>query len=1119
MASDPKEIEASIAALEAQRAILGDAVVDMAVTGLRAQLAMIRQAPASAAQTLRQVSVLFLDMVGSTALAQRLDPEDIHAVMNEALARCTAIVTAHQGKVLQYAGDSLLAAFGADGAREDDPERAVQCGLKLVRQGLLLGQDVLTRHGHAGFNVRVGIHTGGVLLGGGVDAGSSIRGIAVNVAARMEQSAPPGGLRISQDTYAQVRGMFEVEPQDPILVKGVDQPLLSYLVLRAKPRAFRIAPRGIEGVQTRMIGRDAELELLQDAFKRVFAQSRLVAVTVVAEAGLGKSRLLHEFEVWSEARPESFYIFRGRATPNTQSQPYGLLRDVLAWRLQIADDDSLEEAKTKLLRGIVPLFVAEDGADLAEAHAHLLGHLIGMDFTTSRHVQGIRDDPRQIRNRAFHTAAQVFVRVWASERSPIVLQLEDLHWADDASLDFLNYLVQVDREIALLILGFARPTLYERRNDWRANEDFHQRIDLAPLDKGHARDLARELLKKLPEVPAVLRELLTGGAEGNPFYMEELVKMLIDQGAIETQAPQWTLRPEMLLTTQVPSTLTGVLQARLDGLPAAEKQTLQEASIIGHVFWDQALLSLSAHAGQPLQALVRRELTLPRPEGALDGLREYVFRHQILHQVTYETVLKRTRRVLHGKVADWLRGLLGARANDFLAMTAEQYERADEPAQAAEFHAQAARHACSRFAHESVQEHVARGLALIHSLPAHRLADPDMTALQWRLLEAREETYHLQGRRIEQRADLQALEALAEALHDDRRRAHVAWRRSYLAYRTADWAISESAAREAMALAQRAGDTVLRLRAQHRLAAALDGLGDHAAAEALTLQGLALARELGLRLNEALFLNNLSLIASHQDKPMRSLELDQETLPLDREIGNRRNEAITLGNLGVGRMYLGAFDQAQRDLQQSLAMTRANGERMHECSLLNNLSQLALWQGRDADALALGRTALDLAVAVEARDWEAKAWLNLGDAELALGRSAMARQAYIEARNRALTIGSAPHEASASLARLALSHGDTAAALDHLQDLLAHLAAGGSLQGAEFSRLIEWTCHDVLAQAGDPRAAHVLEQAHKSLQATAATITDPALRQSFLGQIPEHRNIVAAWLAQLRPPR
>ncbi len=470
MASEREQLESVIRGLEAQRELLGDAFVDAGLAPLRARLAALAEEAAGDAsapgQALRLVTILFLDVVGSTQLSQHLDPEDIHAVMDGALARCTAVVETHHGKVLQYAGDNLLAVFGADEAREDDAERAVRCGLALLAEGRTLGDEVRRRHRHEGFGVRVGIHTGGVLLGGGVDGDSTIRGIAVNVAARMEQTAPPGGLRISHDTWQQVRGAFDVEPQAPIAVKGVDAPVVTYLVQRARPRAFRSAGRGVEGVQTRMVGRDAELAALEDALASVVADRRLVMVTVVAEAGLGKSRLLLEFERRLGNGCADLRILRGRATPQTPGQPYGLLRDTLAWQLQIADGDRMEDAKRKAEAGIAPWFVDDDGPALAQAHAHLLGHLIGLDFGDSPHVAGIRDDPRQIRNRAFHAAARMLCRSACTDCAALVLLLEDLHWADDGSLDFLNHLLEVGRELPLLVVALTRPILFERRPDF-----------------------------------------------------------------------------------------------------------------------------------------------------------------------------------------------------------------------------------------------------------------------------------------------------------------------------------------------------------------------------------------------------------------------------------------------------------------------------------------------------------------------------------------------------------------------------------------------------------------------------------------------------------------------------
>jgi class 3 adenylate cyclase len=559
MGSQREQLEAAIAMLGAQRALIGDAIAEAALAPLRTRLAALDAAhPDQAVQPLKQVAILFLDVVGSTTLSQHLDPEEIHAVMDGALARCTGIVESHHGKVLQYAGDGLLAVFGADEVREDDPERAVRAGLALLSEGRLLGEEVARQHRHVGFNVRVGLHTGSVLLGGGVDGEGSIRGIAVNIAARMEQTAPGGALRISHDTYRHVRGVFDIEPQPPIEVKGLDEPIVTYLVQRAKARAFRVATRGIEGVETRMIGRDAELEQLQDAFKHVTREGRLVRVTVVGEAGLGKSRLLYEFENWAEAQPEPFCIFQGRAHPHTQSQPYGLLRDVLAWRLQISDGDSMDLATQKLERGIVPLFEPDDGADLAQARAHVLGHLIGLDFSRSKHIAGIRDDVQQIRNRGFHAAAQLLRRLAASSAAPVVLLPDDLHFADDASLNFLDYLCLANRDVPMLVLGLTRPTLFERRShSGGVSDEIQRRIDLAPLDKGVSRLLVDELLKRLDEVRSTLRELISGGAEGNPFYMEELVKMLIDDGAIEVHAGRWSVNPHRLVATHVPQTLTG----------------------------------------------------------------------------------------------------------------------------------------------------------------------------------------------------------------------------------------------------------------------------------------------------------------------------------------------------------------------------------------------------------------------------------------------------------------------------------------------------------------------------------------------------------------------------------
>jgi class 3 adenylate cyclase len=1067
----------------------------------------------SAAPSLRQVSILFMDVVGSTTLAQRLDPESVAQVMDGTLARGTAVVQAHGGRVLQYAGDNILAVFGAEAALEDDAERAVLAGLALCALGRELGHEVAAAHGHAGFGVRVGIHTGGVLLGGGVDADGSIRGAAVNIAARMEQAAPPGGLRISQDTWSQVRGLFDAEPQPPLAVKGVDTPVASWLVRGPRPRRRQGGTRGIEGVATRMVGRGAELARLQAAFGRLQAERRLAVVCVQAEAGVGKSRLRHEFDAWAEAQPERFLLFRGRATPATAAQPYGLLRDIVGWRLHIADDDTLEAARRKLEAALVPLFVLDDGPELAEAHAHLLGHLVGIDARGSRHLRGILDDPRQIRSRAFHAAAQWLRRLAAQQGLPVLLQLEDLHWADGESLEFLEHLLAASADVPLLVLAFTRPPP-EGALPWIAAAAAHERIVLHPLGAGDSEALAAELLQKLPEPPAPLVALLTHKAEGNPFYMEELLRMLIAQGAVTPGEP-WRVDAERLRITRVPPTLTGVLQARLDGLAPPLRQALQQASIVGAVFWDRALAAVDEQAPAQLPTLVRRELALPRADAPLEGLHEYAFRHQLLHQVTYDTVLRAPRVEGHARVARWLAALSaqgGLHAGDLLGLAAEHFERAGLAAPAAEYHARAAEHAGQRVAHTRVLAHVERALALLADTAP---AGPAGLRLQWRLRAVREHTLHLQSRRDEQAAELDAMDALAEALDDPTLRADAARRRSLRALRMADWPAMEQAGRRGVAAAERAGDAALRLHALRLVALALVHQGRFADGRALVAEALPEVRRLALPEIEARLFNVLAIAAEAQGELVEALALDRQSLQAFAAVGDRVNEAISLANVGEGAMKLGALEAGERDLLAALQRVRANGDRVFEALVLGQLSTLARWRGDAATAAQRAEAALAIARTAQAPDTELMARLRVADAALALGQTAAAHEAYTQALALARSLGHAmAHDATAGLARCAQARGDAAAAQAALQPLLEHDAAGGELDGAEYARAIEWTLAEVLHAAGDPRAVAWLSRAHAALAQQAAAIADTPLREAFLRDIPHHRAIVAAFSAR-----
>ena len=1114
MHTEAQQLEAAIAALEAQRPILGDTVVEALLGPARARLAELAAMPPAepdAAQTLRQVSILFLDVVGSTTLSQSLDPEAISAVMDDALARGTAIVQTHRGRVLQYAGDNILAAFGADEAREDDAERAVRCGLALLKLGRTLGAEVQRLHGHVGFDFRLGIHTGGVLLGGGVAEGS-IRGLAVNIAARMEQTAPAGALRITQDTYALVRGLFEVQAQPPLQVKGVDEPVQNWLVDRPARRSFRVGSRGIEGLATRMVGRDAELATLQAALERVRVGRRLEAVTVVADAGMGKSRLLHEFESALAASGTACLSLRSRCTPSSAMQPLGVLRSLLAGLFGMQDDDTLPQAQAKFAAGIAPLFEFDEGAEAAQAHAHLLGHLLGIDHGSSPHIAGIRKDFGQIRTRALRSAVQWFRRTAQQEGRTVLLLLEDLHWADDGSLDFLAQLAAQCADLPLLLLGLARPTLDERRADWPGAGTAPVRIELQPLGAAASGDLLDELLQRLPDAPESLRTQLGHSAEGNPFYLEELVKMLIDQGAIRTDgdAGQWRLDAERLRVTRLPPTLTGVLQARLDALESTERLALQEASVIGPVFWAQALATLDPQAEGELPALVRKALAQARGE-ADDGLREYAFGHQLLHQATYGTVLLRLKRELHGKVARWMGALGGARAGDFLGSIAEHYERAGAPLLAADHHRRAAEHARERFAHSTVLHHAERGLTLLQDHPA-----PEAAAMRWDLHFARAMTQGVTGRLAEVSAELDALDRASVGL-DDARCAYAKLVRVEISMQLGIAADIERLALEGQALAARAGHAEHGLRALFMLCSARLAALDDDGAIAYARQGLAQARQQDHKRFQAAFLDMLARTASRRGDLAGALEMARQAAALGRLTNDRRNEAVACVMLGSYGLALGQVEAALQDFAQGLRAARVFGNLLYAAASLANLSKATLWHGDAEAAREHALAAWSDAERGGSPDLQAEALIALGAAEWACGDVGRAQDAFGRARTAARVNGNPEeHIATAQLALLAVQTGDIAGASSHAAELAALDAA--TQAATSQPRLIEWAVHRALAAAGEAEQAEAwLARAHDALQTQQARLPDAAMKRDFIGKVPEHAAIVSAWA--MRPQR
>jgi len=716
--NERQQLEQAIAAQESLRGTLDDTVIDATIAAIKDKLAALESSPE---QQRKLATILFIDIAGSTRLSQGLDPEEQMAVIDPVIARLAAKVDEHGGHVSRYQGDGFKAVFGLPVAHENDPAQAIRAGLVIQAEADRIAKELEKERGLSGFQVRVGITTGLVFSGGETEGEDTIKGEAVNLAARLESTAEPGTVLISHDSYKHVRGVFDVEPLEPIQAKGFSEPVAVYRVLRAKERPFYRGMRGVEGVETHMVGRELEFRQLQKILVDVIEEGEGQMVTVVGEAGLGKSRLLYEFENWVDLQAEQVWLYKGRARLETQNLPYGLLRDLFAFQFGIQDDDSAKAVREKLVAGFGENFGENEES---EKQAHIIGQLLGYGFQDSPQLKEILENPQQLRDQGLLNLGDYFKSI--SEMSPTLVLLEDLHWADEASLDALNWLAMELNDQPVLILATARHRLLERRQHWGEGQDFHRRILLEPLSKRESRNLVAEVLQRVQDVPEALSDLVVSNAEGNPFYVEELVKMLIEDGIIIREDPHWRVETVRLEEAHVPPTLTGVLQARLDGLPEEERKALQGASVVGRVFWDQILEHINGSLGykitdrevaEVLGELRSRELIFRRETSAFADAREHIFKHALLREVSYESVLKRVRQAYHALVAEWLIEHAGDREGEFTGLIADHLELAEKESEAFRYLVKAGKEAASKYANEEAIRFFNRALALLMAQP------------------------------------------------------------------------------------------------------------------------------------------------------------------------------------------------------------------------------------------------------------------------------------------------------------------------------------------------------------------------------------------------------------------
>jgi class 3 adenylate cyclase/tetratricopeptide (TPR) repeat protein len=586
------------------------------------------------------VSVLFADLVGFTARAEALDPEDVEAILRPYHERLRTELERFGGTVEKFIGDAVMALFGAPVAHEDDPERAVRAALAI--------RDWAREEG--GVQVRVAVNTGEAVVnldarpnsGEGMAAGD-----VVNTTARLQSAAPVNGVLVGETTYRVTRDVITYGELEPIAAKGKAEPVPVWEAVESRSRV------GTETVSANvpLVGRERELDQLVDALTRVRTERSPQLVTIIGVPGIGKSRLVAELYAIADADSEIMFWRHGRSLPYGDGVTFWAVGEMVKAQAGILETDPAEEAAEKL-RSTIAELVDESERETLEAN---LRPLVGL----AREDEGGGDRLAE----SFAAWRRFFEAL--GERRPLVLAFEDLHWADDDLLDFVDELVDWVDGVPLLVLCTARPELLDRRSDWGGGKRNAATISLRPLDTDDTARLIGELLER-SVLPAEVQAALLARAEGNPLYAEQFVRRFVERGG----------------GMELPVTVHGIIAARLDSLGPIEKALLQDAAVFGKAFWTGALAALGGVGGadveRSLRPLARREFVRRARRTSVAGETQYEFGHVLVRDVAYGQIPRSDRAAKHLAAAKWIETLAPDRSEDRAEMLAHHYLAAIE---------------------------------------------------------------------------------------------------------------------------------------------------------------------------------------------------------------------------------------------------------------------------------------------------------------------------------------------------------------------------------------------------------------------------------------------------------
>jgi class 3 adenylate cyclase len=615
------------------------------------------------AEQRKVVTILFADVIGSTALGEQLDPERLRTVLGAYFKAMAEVIGSWGGTVEKYVGDAIMAVFGVPAVREDDAERALHAALEMGTRLTELNAEFERAH-HITLEVRVGVNSGEVVAPTGpAPTQRIVAGDAVNVAARLEQAAAPGTILVGERTYRAARLAFRFDPPTAVEAKGKAEPIRAYRLLEALPEV----QRGVRGLSAPMIGRDRELATMLGALDEAIETGRPRLVVLYGSAGIGKSRLSAEFVNAARERDQELRMLRGRSLAAGHGITYWALAEILRGACGIALDEPAEVAAERLHDGVLEVLAGLDlsGAEKAQTVA-ALAVSIGLPIAGPEAAEP--------------PTAEDLARAWPrfasayAARGPAIWLVEDLHWAGEPVVEMLER-IAARTAGPLVLLATARPEFAESHPGFAAGGSVGSSISLRPLTETQSAELVEQLLT-VASLPAPLRAEILAKAEGNPFFVEEIIRRLIDEEILVREGDTWRAT-EQALTFAIPDSVYGLLAARVDALPAEERLVLQEAAVIGRTFWADAVAhATSLEVGGTLLALERRGLVVVRPTTSLTGQEEFAFKHALVRDVAYASLPKARRARAHAEAGAWIERLASDRTDEFAELIAHHYETA-----------------------------------------------------------------------------------------------------------------------------------------------------------------------------------------------------------------------------------------------------------------------------------------------------------------------------------------------------------------------------------------------------------------------------------------------------------